>query len=61
VYRAVNTLHFGYKDQSLNVCKEKVAVGSEIRTEHINAMWASRRISEMLNLVICKVTVTLKG
>jgi hypothetical protein len=43
-YRAVNTLHFGYKNQSLNFYKAKVAVCSAIRTKHRNAMWAPRRI-----------------
>jgi hypothetical protein len=40
-YHAVNTLRFSYKNQSL---KAEVAVCSEIRTKHINAMWAPRRI-----------------
>jgi hypothetical protein len=31
--------------------KTKVAVCSEIRTKHINTMWAPRRIFLMLNLV----------
>jgi hypothetical protein len=39
-------------------CKAKVAVCSEIRTKHINAMWAPRRIF-VLNLVVRKVTVRL--
>jgi hypothetical protein len=43
-YRAVNTLHFGYKTNVLMFYKAKVAVCSEIRTKHINAMWAPRRI-----------------
>jgi hypothetical protein len=43
-YRTVNTLHLGYKNQSLNAVKAKVAVCSEIRTKHINAMWVPRRI-----------------
>jgi hypothetical protein len=40
-------------------CKAKVAVCSEIRTKHINAMWAPRRIFLMLNLAVRKVTARL--
>jgi hypothetical protein len=40
-YRAVNILHFGYKTNLFMFYKVKVAVCSEIRTKHINAMWAS--------------------
>jgi hypothetical protein len=36
--------------------KAKIAVCSETRTKHINAMWAPRK---MLNLVVCKVTARL--
>jgi hypothetical protein len=44
-YCTVNTLDFGYKKVSyLMLCKAKVVVCSEIRTKHINAMWAPRRI-----------------
>jgi hypothetical protein len=39
--------------------KAKAAICSEIRTKHINAMWAARRIFLMLNLVVCKVTARL--
>jgi hypothetical protein len=39
--------------------KAKVAVCSEIRTKHINAMWAPRRIFLMLNLVVRNVTAKL--
>jgi hypothetical protein len=39
--------------------KAEFAVCSEIRTKHINAMWAPRRIFLMLNLVLCKVTARL--
>jgi hypothetical protein len=39
--------------------KAKVAVCSEIRTKHINATWAPRRIFLMLNLIVCKVTTRL--
>jgi hypothetical protein len=39
--------------------KAKVAVCSDIRTKHINAMWAPRRIFLVLNLVVCKVTARL--
>jgi hypothetical protein len=35
--------------------KAKVAVCSEIRTKHINAMWAPRRIFLILTLVVRKV------
>jgi hypothetical protein len=38
--------------------KANVAVCSEIRTEHINAMWAPRRLL-ILNLVVCEVTARL--
>jgi hypothetical protein len=38
---------------------EIVAVCSEIRTKHINAMWAPRRIFVMLNLAVHKVTTGL--
>jgi hypothetical protein len=38
--------------------KAEVAVCSEIRTKHINAMWAPRSML-MLNLVLCKVTARL--
>jgi len=37
-YRAVNTLRLGYTKPMLMLCKEKVAVCSEIRAKHINAM-----------------------
>jgi hypothetical protein len=33
-YRAVNTFHHGYKNQSVNDVHSKVAVCSEIRTKH---------------------------
>jgi hypothetical protein len=39
--------------------KAKVAVCSEIRTKHINAMWAPCRIFLILNLVLRKVTARL--
>jgi hypothetical protein len=39
--------------------KAKVAVCFEIRTKHINAMSAQRRIFLMLNLVVYKVTARL--
>jgi hypothetical protein len=39
--------------------KAKAAVCSEIRTKHINAMWAQRRNFLMLNLVVHKVTARL--
>jgi hypothetical protein len=39
--------------------KAKVAVCSEIRTKHTNAMWGPRRIFLMLNLVVRKVTARL--
>jgi hypothetical protein len=41
------------------IYKAKVAVCSEIRTKHINAMWAPRRIFLMLNLVVRKVIARL--
>ena len=37
-YRAVNTLHFGYKTQYVNDVKGKVTVFCETRTKYINAM-----------------------
>jgi hypothetical protein len=38
-YRAVNTLHLGYKNQSVNVVyREIIAVCSEIRTKHIHSL-----------------------
>jgi hypothetical protein len=40
--------------------KAKVAVCSEIRTKHINAMWAPRRIFWVLNQVVRKVTARLQ-
>jgi hypothetical protein len=40
--------------------KAKVAVCSESRTKHINAMWEPRRIFLMLNLVVRKVTARLQ-
>jgi len=33
-YRAVNTFHHGYKNQSVNDVKAKAAVCSQIRTKH---------------------------
>jgi hypothetical protein len=39
--------------------KAKVAVCSEIRTKHINAMWAPRNFFLILNLVVCKITARL--
>jgi hypothetical protein len=41
MYRVVNTAHFRYNK---TVYTAEVAVCSEIRTKHINAMWAPRRI-----------------
>ena len=43
-YRAVNTLRLGYKASQLMLCREIIAVCSEIHTEHTNALWAERRI-----------------
>jgi hypothetical protein len=44
-YCAVNVLHLGYtKPISLMLYKAKVAVCSEIRTQHINTLWAPCRI-----------------
>jgi hypothetical protein len=40
--------------------KAKVAVCSEIRTKHINAMWAPRRIFLMLNLIYVKLPLGFK-
>jgi hypothetical protein len=37
-YRAVNTLHFGYKNQLVNDVEAKVTVCSERHTKHTNAM-----------------------
>jgi hypothetical protein len=47
------------KTSLLMFYKAKVAVCSEIRTKHINAMWAPRRIFLMLNLAVRKVTARL--
>jgi hypothetical protein len=44
MYRAVNTLHFGYQTNLLMFYKAKVAVCSEIHIKYINAMWAPSRI-----------------
>jgi len=35
-YRAVNTLHLGYTNQSVNLYREIIDVCSEIHTKHIN-------------------------
>jgi len=43
-YRAVNTLRLGYKNQSVMFYGENIAICSEIRTKHINAVWAERSI-----------------
>jgi len=37
-YRAVNTLRLGYKNQSVMLYREIIAVCSEIRTEQINIL-----------------------
>ena len=37
-YRAVNTFHHGYKNQSVMMYKAKVAVCSDIRTKHSTQM-----------------------
>jgi len=37
-YRAVNTLDIGYKNESVNVVKEIIAVYSQIHTKHINTL-----------------------
>jgi hypothetical protein len=39
--------------------KAKVAVYSEIRTKHINAIWPPRENFWMLNLMVRKVTAGL--
>ena len=43
-----------YKTNQLILCKTKVAVCSEIRTEHINPMWAPCRIFWIWNLAVRK-------
>jgi hypothetical protein len=55
VYCAVNTLHFGYKNQSLKLYKAKVAVCSEIRTKHKLNVGTTQKFL-MLNLMVRKVT-----
>jgi hypothetical protein len=37
----------------------QVAVSSQIKTKHINTVWAERRIVEMLNLLMHHVTSRL--
>jgi len=34
LYRAVNTLHLGYKNQAVNLCREVIAVCSQIHIKH---------------------------
>ena len=40
------------------LCEAEVAVCPEIHAEHINAMWASRRVG-VLNLAVGTVTARL--
>jgi len=53
-YRAVNTFHLGYKNQSV----AQVAVCSQINTKHINTVWAERTVVEC-KLVVQHVTSRL--
>jgi len=39
-YRAVNTFHLGYKNQSVVLYGAEVAVYSEINTKYITTVWA---------------------
>jgi len=39
LYRAVNTFHRGYKNQSVFVIGAKVAICSEINIKHTNTVW----------------------
>ena len=45
-YRAVNTFHLGYKNQSVYAVSGTVAVCSQINTKHINTVWAERTVVE---------------
>jgi hypothetical protein len=47
-YRAVNTLRLGYKTSQLMMCREIMAVCSEIHTKHINTVWGQN--VELLNV-----------
>jgi hypothetical protein len=52
LYRAVNGLRLGYKHQSVNAvyCREIIAVGSEIHTEHVNTRVLCGQIAEFCNV-----------
>jgi hypothetical protein len=45
-YRAVNTIHLGYKNQPVVLYGAEVAVCSQINTKHINAVWTQRTTVE---------------
>jgi len=45
-YRAVNTFHLGYKNQSVYAASGTIAVCSEKNTKHINTVWAERTVLE---------------
>ena len=47
-YRAVNSLRLGYKNESVNVVWEIIAVCSEIHTKHINTLCGQN--VELLNV-----------
>jgi hypothetical protein len=57
-YRAVNTLHLGYKNESVNALWDLIPVCSEIHTKHINALPAEIK---MLHLVLQSNQWTLKS
>ena len=59
-YRAVNSLHHCYKNQSINVCEGKVAVSSEFRTEHSTLIERHVEMLNVKNIVGRKETARLK-
>jgi hypothetical protein len=55
-YRAVNTLRLVVKTSQLTLCREIIAVCSEIHSKHINSLW--RQKVELLNVKLAVYVVT---
>ena len=51
-----NTLHLGYRNQSICVIQGNVAVCFEVNTRHQNTVWAEYTFLLMLDLLMHQIT-----
>jgi hypothetical protein len=55
-YRAVNTFHLGYKNQTVYGVSGTSSFLSQTDTKHINTVWAKRTVVKISNLLVYPVT-----